>query len=104
MAKKAINKVTGIIKARILDFSHGAREFSRIQMIRIKSKEYSLLLMEDYFPIIGQVDGNVELVLKDGLVSFEHIKGFFMHRDNEFSLLVESQQEDPVEEEADANG
>ena len=31
-------------------------------MIRIKSEKYTLLIMDDYMPVIGRIDGMVEIV------------------------------------------
>ena len=75
----------------VSDFSNGLRVFQDVKLIRIKSADYSLLIMEDYFPIIGQVNGRIEFVSGDELVDLGTLKGFYVHRDNEFSLLIKEQ-------------
>ena len=40
------------IKVRIFDLSKGLVEYEHIKVIRIVSKDYNLLIMEDYLPII----------------------------------------------------
>ena len=77
------------------DFTHGLRVFQDVKLIRIKSADYSLLIMEDYFPIIGQVNGRIEFVSGDELVDLGTLKGFYVHRDNEFSLLIKEQVDLP---------
>ncbi len=97
MAKKAAaeKKVSsyesgGRIQVRVSDFPHGLRVFDGVKLIRITSRDYTLLIMEDYFPCLGSVYGHVELV-RDDLVDLGRVKGFYIHRENEFSLLIEKQ-------------
>ena len=80
-------------RARVSDFPHGLRVFDGVKLIRITSKDYTLLIMEDYFPCLGSVYGHVELVKEDDLVDLGRVKGFYLHRNNEFSLLIEKQLE-----------
>ena len=77
------------------DFANGLRVYRDVKLIRIKSSDYSLLIMEDYFPIIGQVNGKIELVSEDSLVDLGKLKGFYVHRNNEFSLLIKEQLDQP---------
>ena len=52
------------IKVKIFDMAHGLREYENIKIIRIISKDYNLLIMKDYLPIIGERHFNlVEKVL-----------------------------------------
>lgn len=78
----------GKIKARIISMEQGLREIERVKMVRISSKEYNLLIMEDYVPAIGEVDGTVTIVSEDDEYCIEKIKGFFSHTGNEFSLMI----------------
>lgn len=81
----------GKIQARISDFEHGLRVYDGVKLVRIRSREYSLLIMEDYFPSMGSVHGRVDLVTDEDEISLGSVHGFFLHRDNEFSLLVEEE-------------
>ncbi len=83
----------GRIQARVSDFPHGLRVFDGVKLIRVTSKDYTLLIMEDYFPCLGRVQGHVELVKDNDLVDLGRVQGFYLHRDNEFSLLIEKQLE-----------
>ncbi len=80
---------TGIIQARVTDFEHGLRIFDEIVAIRVKSKDYSLLIMEDYFPIMGAVTGTVEFLTNEDSISLGQLKGYYVHRNNEFRLMVD---------------
>lgn len=49
------------IKVRIFDIENGLREYKDIKIIRIISKDYNLLIMKDYLPIIGEIEGSVDI-------------------------------------------
>ncbi len=78
----------GRITARVISMKDGLKEITGVSMIRIKSREYNLLIMEDYMPVIGEIEGNVTIVSGDGEHKEEDIKGFFSHRKNMFSLMI----------------
>ena len=98
--KQSAYEAGGRIQARVSDFPHGLRVFDGVKLIRITSRDYTLLIMEDYFPCLGSVYGHVELVKEDDLVDLGRVKGFYLHRNNEFSLLIEKE----LEAEAPAGG
>ena len=52
-----------------------------------------MLIMEDFMPVIGEVTGKVELVLENEIIPYQGIHGFYMHKKNQFRLLIESYQE-----------
>lgn len=78
-----------MITVKISDFEHGLREYSDVTLVRIKSKDYTLLIMEDHFPVLGKIEGNLDLVTGEDTISISSIRGFFMNRHNEFTLLIE---------------
>lgn len=77
------------ICAEVVDAANGLKQYENIRMIRVKSHDYNLLVMEDYLPVIGEVNGYVELIFDDETIKLENIHGFYMHKKNKFSLLVE---------------
>lgn len=81
------------IRARIIDSQSGMKFYPEVSAVRIKSKEYRLLVMEDYLPALGRVEGEVVLLTPDGEVSFRGIYGFYKHQHNEFTLLIERQSD-----------
>jgi len=76
------------IKAKVVSLDKGLISYSDIRMIRLKSKTHTLLIMEDYLPIIGELNGMVEFVFEDNTETLTDIKGFYMHKNNEFHLLI----------------
>ena len=78
----------GKITATVLGIDEGFQKFEQVDMIRIKSEKYTLLIMDDYMPVIGRIDGMVEIVSGEDTRSFQPIHGFFTHRKNTFELLI----------------
>lgn len=76
------------IKVRIFDIENGLREYKDIKIIRIISKDYNLLIMKDYLPIIGEIEGNVDIKNDEVNLSFKDIKAFYMNSNNVFNLMI----------------
>ena len=76
------------IKVRIFDIENGLREYKDIKIIRIISKDYNLLIMKDYLPIIGEIEGSVDIKNEQVNLSFKDIKAFYMNSNNEFNLMI----------------
>ena len=70
----------GKITATVLGIDEGFQKFEQVDMIRIKSEKYTLLIMDDYMPVIGRIDGMVEIVSGEDTRSFQPIHGFYTHR------------------------
>ena len=76
------------IKVRVFDIQHGLREYENIKIVRIISKDYNLLIMKDYLPIIGEIEGSVDIKNDEVNESFKNIKAFYMNSDNVFNLMI----------------
>ena len=76
------------IKVRIFDLKKGLVEYEHIKVIRIISKDYNLLIMQDYLPIIGELEGSIDIKGEDINLSFPKIKAFYMNSNNVFNLMV----------------
>lgn len=74
--------------ARILGFKEGLRVLEQVDLIRIVSSDYNLLILKDYMPVIGEIKGSVEIVSGEKTETYENITGYFMHSHNEFELLI----------------
>ena len=76
------------IKVKVFDIRNGMRVYDNIKIIRIISKDYNLLIMKDYLPIIGEIEGSVDI--KNDVVNewFKNIKAFYMNSDNVFNLMI----------------
>ena len=94
------------IRAKIVSIENGLQEFEEIEMIRVKGENHSLLILQNYMPLLGRLDGYVDIVLENETLRIQDVQGYYMHKQNEFSLLVEKGDTNPVsfieEEESDA--
>lgn len=80
---------SGNIRARVIDEEKGLRLITGVSVVRVHSKEYNLLIMEDYLPALGKVDGSVTFLTGEDEYHLDNVKGFYKHQHNEFTLLVE---------------
>ena len=47
---------------KILKIENEPLIIENVRFVRILSKKYNLLIMRDYLPIIGELDGSIEIV------------------------------------------
>lgn len=80
---------SGAIRARVIDEEKGLRLITGVNVVRVRSKAYNLLIMEDYLPALGKVDGSVTFLTRDEEYHLEGVRGFYKHQHNEFTLLLE---------------
>ena len=76
------------IKVRIFDLSKGLIEYEHIKIIRIISKDYNLLIMQDYLPIIGEIEGSVDIKNEEVELNYKNIKAFYRNSGNVFNLMI----------------
>ena len=48
--------------------------------------------MRDYLPVIGEVNGSVEIEGTES-IKLENIKGYYINKNNEFSLIIKEDYE-----------
>lgn len=78
----------GKIQVRVFSLENGLQIYDKALMIHVKSEKNSLLIMEDYLPIIGMVDGSIVITWADDELTLSGIKGFYCHEHNSFFLLL----------------
>ena len=69
----------------------GLTVFENVKYVRITSKDYNLLVMLDYMPIIGEIEGRVDIKIPDEELHFENIKASFMNSKNVFNLMIQEE-------------
>ena len=79
----------GKIRARIIDEVNGLQYLDNVRLIRIKSKDYKLLIMEDFSPTLGQINGDAHFLCTDRELLLDNIQGYYKHQNNEFTLLIQ---------------
>jgi hypothetical protein len=91
----------GRISARIIDAGCGLQELRGVWAVRIHSTDLNVLIMNDYIPALGKIDGDVTFLSDDGEHEYRNIRGFYKHQHNEFTLLVEEHLPDGSEAPSD---
>ena len=76
------------IKVRVFDLQKGLTEYEHVKIIRIVSKDYNLLIMQDYLPILGEIEGNVDIKNEKEEINYKNIKAFYMNSNNVFNLMI----------------
>ncbi len=84
----------GRISARIIDVSSGLKSIEGVYAVRIHSAGFTALIMNDYIPALGKIDGDVTFLSQDGEYPYYDIRGFYKHQHNEFTLLIEEHVEE----------
>ena len=96
MSKKKIEAVEVMsgegFKVKIFDLNTGLTEYDHIKVVRLISKDYNLLIMQDYLPIIGELDGSIDIKGDDVNLNFPKIKAFYMNSNNVFNLMVKEDE------------
>ncbi len=64
-----------------------------VHAINIKDKKYNLLIMKDYWPLIGEIDGSIYIEGSE-VHNFEDIKGFYTLSKNIFHLIIREEDND----------
>ena len=75
------------MKVRVFSLD-GLKEYQNFKIVRIVSKDYNLLIMKDYLPIIGEIEGNVDIKSDNEEINLKNIKAFYMNSNNEFNLMI----------------
>ena len=89
--KKKNSKLTedkGSINIKVLSMKKGLVEYNDVQFIRIISKDYSLIIMKDYLPLIGEVQGKIEIEGLKETIKLQNIIGYYIHKHNQFNLFL----------------
>ena len=72
---------------KVLDVKKEIQIYDKIKYVRILSKRYNLLIMRDYLPIIGEIEGSIEIEGENS-IKIENIKGYYMNKNNVFNLII----------------
>lgn len=83
------------MEAIIISLQEGYKIYRNVRIVRIKDKRYNLLIMVDYMPMVGDIDGELTILTEDGEIRFGHVTGFYFIKGNVFKLLMK--EDDYVE-------
>ncbi len=76
------------LKVIVLDSKQIAMKvIENVKIVRVKSDKYNLLIMKDYWPVVGEINGKIVIEAEESL-TFENIEGFFSLSHNVFHLII----------------
>ena len=81
-------RAPGRISVRILGFTDGLVAIDGARLVRVVSEDHTLLIMEDFAPVLGECRGTVTVLTDEGERRFEVKRGYYLHPQNEFSLVI----------------
>lgn len=81
-----------VMRVKVMGMEQGFRLYENISVVYLKSREYQLMIMADYVPTFGRIEGEVILVSKDREIRIRNANGFFMMRKNVFELLMKEER------------
>lgn len=75
------------ITVQLLNIAGDVKEYKDVKFIKIKSKKYNLIIMKDYLPIIGEIQGEIQIGREKENIEMKKVRGYFMHKHNKFNLF-----------------
>ncbi|MDF2844833.1 MAG: hypothetical protein K0R00_3259 [Herbinix sp.] len=87
MAKEA-RDIKKSIEVIIISFQNGFQIYHNVKIIRLYSKDYNLLMMVDYMPVVGELEGRLVIVSEEEEVTLDNVSGFYVMKNNVFKLLI----------------
>jgi hypothetical protein len=81
-------------KVNIFTINEGLIKYEDVKYIRIKSTNYNLLIMRDYMPILGEIEGSISFEGPNVNKAYNNVLAFYMSKNNEFNLIIRKELED----------
>lgn len=80
------------ILVNVFELETGLTTYKDCEYIRITDEKYNLLVMLDYTPIIGEVNGKIDIMYNGKEIHYEGIKASFMNSNNVFNLMIQGRK------------
>lgn len=75
------------ITVQLLNIAGDVKQYDDVKFIKIRSQKYNLIIMKDYLPIIGEIQGEIQIGREKEDINMEKVRGYFMHKHNKFNLF-----------------
>ena len=80
------------ILVNVFELETGLTTYKDCEYIRITDEKYNLLVMLDYTPIIGEVNGKIDIMYNAQEIHYEGVKASFMNSNNVFNLMIQGRK------------
>ena len=75
------------ITVQLLNIEGDVKQYDDVKFVKIRSKKYNLIIMRDYLPIIGEIQGEIQIGREKETIDMKKVRGYFMHKHNQFNLF-----------------
>lgn len=77
------------MRASIMSYADGLELFEGVQLVRVKSKDYNMLIMDGFVSTLGRIEGTVTVLTGEEERMYKNVQGYFQQKDDRFSFLIE---------------
>lgn len=78
------------LRAEIFSMERGKEVYEGLRLIRLCDVNYTLLLMADHTPLIGELKGSIAMLARDDEIVLSDIQGYYTLKGNRFRFLSKS--------------
>ncbi|MDY5875570.1 MAG: hypothetical protein SPJ74_05820 [Bacilli bacterium] len=76
---------------KIFTLKKGLRKLEDVSAIRIKSKDYNLLILKDYIAIMGRITGEFSIEVNDDIIEYKDVDAYYVNSNNEFNVIIDGE-------------
>ena len=76
---------------KIFTLKKGLRKIDGVSAIRIKSKDYNLLILKDYVAIMGRIDGDFSIEINNNIIEYKNVDAYYVNSNNEFNVIIDGE-------------
>lgn len=76
---------------KIFTLKKGLRKLEDVSAIRIKSKDYNLLILKDYIAIMGRISGDFSIEVNDDIIEYKDVDAYYVNSNNEFNVIIDGE-------------
>ena len=73
---------------KVFTLEKGLEVIENVVAIRVKSKDYNLLIFKDYISLLGGIHGSLDIETENETRSFKDIDANYINHDNVFSVIL----------------
>lgn len=73
---------------KVFTLEKGLEVIENVIAIRVKSKDYNLLIFKDYISLLGEIHGSLDIETENETRSFKDIDANYINHDNVFSVIL----------------
>ena len=74
---------------KMFTLKNGLEVINDVIAIRIKNKDYNLLILKDYISLLGEIHGYFEIECENEIKKYENLDAIFMNNNNVFSIIID---------------